>query len=315
MNTIAQMQQRSSPKATSTTSSSSSSGADPSKSDGGGGKRSTFTFFNRARTLSNSSAESNGSAGGSGTITTVIDQQPAPAASSNSAMNMSPKLTPRNLLDKVRRRSHSDAKASKQTVEHIKPGAFATAVSTSASYEQQLQLHLQQQLFAQQQQQLLGKRLSGPPELNRAARKHLGDSICEENDDPDTNGDESTSSSAVYHPNRHMLLNKSNSNGSANYTNTSNTSKSYGDKSSSSSSSPAHSSTQVTARLRGGAVVSQIAPTTGRTRSESMPQSLYIEVCLLLLSYLSRYLTKDESLTCCCCTGLELEGSAKRDLI
>ena len=297
MNTIAQMQQRSSPKATSTTSSSSSSGADPSKSDGGGGKRSTFTFFNRARTLSNSSAESNGSAGGSGTITTVIDQQPAPAASSNSAMNMSPKLTPRNLLDKVRRRSHSDAKASKQTVEHIKPGAFATAVSTSASYEQQLQLHLQQQLFAQQQQQLLGKRLSGPPALNRAARKHLGDSICEENDDPDTNGD------------------KSNSTGSANYTNTSNTSKSYGDKSSSSSSSPAHSSTQVTARLRGGAVVSQIAPTTGRTRSESMPQSLYIEVCLLLLSYLSRYLTKDESLTCCCCTGLELEGSAKRDLI
>jgi hypothetical protein len=148
----------------------------------------TFTFF-RSRTLSSSSTESNGGGGGGG------------GGSGGNSYNStglgppSPRLSPRTLFDKVRKRSQSDVK-SQPSVDQIGLNTF----------QHNLQMHLQQQLqeklLLQQQEQfqqhlLLKKQMlnanaqqSLPASSNaiisvsiNGGRKHLNHSISEEGDE------------------------------------------------------------------------------------------------------------------------------------
>jgi hypothetical protein len=146
----------------------------------------TFTFF-RSRTLSSSSTESNGGGGGSG----------GNSYNSTGLGPPSPRLSPRTLFDKVRKRSQSDVK-SQPSVDQIGLNTF----------QHNLQMHLQQQLqeklLLQQQEQfqqhlLLKKQMlnananaqqSLPAPSNaiisvsiNGGRKHLNHSISEENDE------------------------------------------------------------------------------------------------------------------------------------
>ena len=146
----------------------------------------TFTFF-RSRTLSSSSTESNSGGGGGG------------SGSGGNSYNgqgvgpPSPRLSPRTLFDKVRKRSQSDVK-SQPSVDHVN------------TFQHNLQMHLQQQLqeklFMQQQEQfqqhlllkkqMLSSNASQPPIVSSNAilsvtinggRKHMNHSISEENDE------------------------------------------------------------------------------------------------------------------------------------
>ena len=164
----------------------------------------TFTFF-RSRTLSSSSTESTGGGGGNGSGGNSYTGGNGPP---------SPRLSPRTLFDKVRKRSQSDVK-SQASVEQV-------GLNT---YQQNLQLHLQQQLqeklLMQQQelmqQQMLLKRQLQPPgnglssssngsgSNNNLAvainggRKHLNHSISEENDESISNEDLDTSQYKLTH--------------------------------------------------------------------------------------------------------------------
>lgn len=96
----------------------------------------SFTFF-RSRTLSSSSAES------------------------NNGLSTSPRISPRSLLDKVRKRSQSDAKSQQPIVETI----------TDRSNPQQ--------------QQVLIKKLNGASPLSigpSSPRRHVSLSISEESE-------------------------------------------------------------------------------------------------------------------------------------
>jgi len=90
-----------------------------------------FTFF-RSRTLSNSSNESSGGGGGSG--------------------NGSPKVSPRSLFDRVRRRSQSDK--SQQSIDYVNNSSGNNTLPASLSVNK-----------------------------NGIIRKHLSHSISEENDE------------------------------------------------------------------------------------------------------------------------------------
>lgn len=112
----------------------------------------TFTFF-RSRTLSSSSTDSNG------------------------GQSTSPRISPRSLFDKVRKRSQSDVK----TPPPIDPGPSGPNGSNQNIYQQQQQQ--QQQLHQQHQQLLLLKKsING-----NSVRKHLSHSISEENDEAISN--------------------------------------------------------------------------------------------------------------------------------
>ncbi len=146
----------------------------------------TFTFF-RSRTLSSSSTESNSGGGGGG----------GSGGNSYNGQGVgppSPRLSPRTLLDKVRKRSQSDVK-SQPSVDHV------------STLQHNLQMHLQQQLqeklLMQQQEQfqqhlllkrqMLNSNLSQAPIASSSnailsvsingGRKHLNHSISEENDE------------------------------------------------------------------------------------------------------------------------------------
>jgi hypothetical protein len=120
----------------------------------------SFTFF-RSRTLSASSNDSsnNGAVLASATVNN----------NNNNNGSTSPRLSPRSIFDRVRKRSQSDAvnssggnnKSPQNSIEHINQQKF----------QENLQLHLQQQLIIQQQKQLL--------EMNGRKLTH---SISEEND-------------------------------------------------------------------------------------------------------------------------------------
>jgi len=110
----------------------------------------TFTFF-RSRTLSNSSNDSsNGINNGS----------------------TSPRLSPRSLFDRVRKRSQSDALASNN-----KSPQSSLEQINQQKYQENLQLHLQQQLALQQQRQL-----SQPNGHYYHHHRKLNHSISEEKD-------------------------------------------------------------------------------------------------------------------------------------
>lgn len=125
----------------------------------------SFTFF-RSRTLSSSSTDSN-----------------------TGVPSTSPRLSPRSLFDKVRKRSQSDAK-SQPSVDQISASAGSNSNNYNLNIHQQnLQYNLQQQLLLQQQQQLLLSQQvraeSGPRSVSSgtSVRKHLSHSISEENDE------------------------------------------------------------------------------------------------------------------------------------
>lgn len=108
----------------------------------------SFTFF-RSRTLSSSSTDS------------------------NNGQSTSPRISPRTLLDKVRKRSQSDVK-SQQSVDNIS--------ESNRILQYNLQQHYQQQ---QQQQQMLLKKANAQSAVNSGSgsmRKHLSQSISEENE-------------------------------------------------------------------------------------------------------------------------------------
>lgn len=128
----------------------------------------SFTFF-RSRTLSSSSNESNGGGGGGG--------------SGGGGQSTSPRLSPRSIFDKVRKRSQSDAK-SQTSVDQLSNNNSNNSLNV---HQHNLQLHLQQQLqeqLLQQQQQLLKNKNILPQQIvNGLVRKHLSHSISEENDE------------------------------------------------------------------------------------------------------------------------------------
>ncbi|CAF0727100.1 unnamed protein product [Brachionus calyciflorus] len=104
----------------------------------------SFTFF-RSRTLSSSSTDS------------------------NNGPSTSPRISPRSLLDKVRKRSQSDVK-SQQSVDNLD------------NSQKNLQFNLQQQYQQQQQQQLLLKKSNGQLNAPVPMRQRLSHSISEENE-------------------------------------------------------------------------------------------------------------------------------------
>jgi hypothetical protein len=145
----------------------------------------TFTFF-RSRTLSSSSNESNGggsggtsygSSVGSGGINIAIHNLISGnnIGNNNNGSSTSPRLSPRSLFEKVRKRSQSDVKSQTST-EHVN-----NINNNYTSLQEKLIQHHQQQM--QQHQLLLKKQNSlGPPSVG-SSRKHLSHSISEENDD------------------------------------------------------------------------------------------------------------------------------------
>ena len=135
-----------------------------------------FTFF-RSRTLSSSSTESTGGGGSGG--------GGGGGGGSTGGGNVSPRISPRSIFDKVvRKRSQSDVKSSSS----VEP------ISNLNQFQHNLQQHLQQQLLQQQllqqkmgssepakQQQQQQKRING--QVVTVNRKHLSHSISEEKDE------------------------------------------------------------------------------------------------------------------------------------
>ena len=132
----------------------------------------SFTFF-RSRTLSGSSNESNsGGAGGGG-------GQVIPASTS-------PRLSPRSLFERVRKRSQSDAKSpsSVDTVSatNTSNGSAHNVNTVTSSTSMQIPVSPNSSLNVPTQQQAK-KSSNGPPIIGSIIRKHLSHSISEEKDE------------------------------------------------------------------------------------------------------------------------------------
>lgn len=173
-------------------------------------EKKSFTFF-RSRTLSSSSNESTGNGpgggggGGNGSNGGIygssvgnggngmhmgIHSLLGVTGNGSSNNTTSPRLSPRSLFDKVRKRTQSDAsksQSSSECINNINTNANNNPNNGYTSLQQQLIQHHQQQLLLQQQQQQqkesIKKQISCPPSVNGSSRKHLSHSISEENDE------------------------------------------------------------------------------------------------------------------------------------
>lgn len=124
----------------------------------------TFTFF-RSRTLSSSSNDSN-----NGSNITAVNN--------NNNGSTSPRLSPRSLFDRVRKRSQSDALAASSN----KSPQSSIEQINQQKYQESLQLHLQQQLYLSQQKQAILQQQQQQNGFFSNGRK-LNHSISEEKDE------------------------------------------------------------------------------------------------------------------------------------
>jgi hypothetical protein len=141
----------------------------------------TFTFF-RSRTLSSSSNDSSSSVAGSSSASTSAAAQ----------SSTSPRLSPRLLFERVRKRSQSDAK-SQTSVENLtspsqsqpSPNGSSANGNNGPIDQKALQLHLQQQLAKSKLKVPGGSSAASnsASSSGSASRKHLSHSISEENDE------------------------------------------------------------------------------------------------------------------------------------
>ena len=144
----------------------------PSQKNSPKEKRS-FTFF-RTRTLSSSSNESTGGGGGN-------------SGGGGGILSTSPRLSPRSIFDRVRKRSQSDAK-SQSSVDHV-VGSYSSNngsinnVNSIHSSSNSSSINSNNLSVQQQQQQQNKKSNGGPPIIGNIIRKHLSHSISEENDE------------------------------------------------------------------------------------------------------------------------------------
>lgn len=153
----------------------------------------SFTFF-RSRTLSNSSNDSSSGAAAAAAAAAGMSSSPGgptvPSPSSQSST--SPRLSPRTLFDKVRKRSQSDAKTP-PTIDHVGGQVYgAGGVVTPTGSNSSLRQQAQENAAIFNNKKINGAASGSPSEQyhqmlskSRASslRKHLSHSISEENDE------------------------------------------------------------------------------------------------------------------------------------